>query len=87
MQDSDADIVYSDLCRTVAADGVSVEVHIYRSRDAADWALEVVNEAGTSTVWDNLFETDHHALEAFEQVLADEGIETFFDGGDAETLH
>ncbi|WP_234792528.1 hypothetical protein [Sphingobium yanoikuyae] len=41
------------------------------------WSLEVVNEHGTSTVWDNLFPTDRDADAAFRDVLAQEGGEAF----------
>ena len=49
--------------------------------------LEVANEAGNSTLWDELFDTDQDALTAFEQVIIEEGMETFLDGNDIETLH
>lgn len=87
MPDQDPEIIDSQLSREVSADGVTVSVHIYRLEHDPKWALEVVNENGTSTVWDELFDSDQQALAAFELVLADEGIETFLDGGDAETLH
>ncbi|WP_235209952.1 hypothetical protein [Sphingobium sp. Ant17] len=41
------------------------------------WSLEVVNEHGTSTVWDNLFPTDRDTDAAFRDVLAQEGVEAF----------
>jgi hypothetical protein len=41
------------------------------------WSLEVVNEHGTSTVWDDLFATDHDADAAFRNALAKEGVEAF----------
>lgn len=87
MPDSDPDVIYSKLCREITRDGITVRVEIYRVAGNPKWALEVVNELGSSTVWDELFETDAQALEAFEEVLADEGIGTFLGGGDAETLH
>jgi hypothetical protein len=47
----------------------------------------VVNESGNATLWDSLFDTDQDALTAFEETVIDEGIETFLDDGDVETLH
>lgn len=79
MQDRDPNIVHSGLSRTVEHEGVSVEVMIYRLEHDPKWALEVVNEAKTSTVWDALFDTDTEANQAFELVLNDEGIEAFLD--------
>lgn len=81
VQDRDPNIVHSGLSRTVTLQGVSVEVLIYRLEHDPKWALEVINEAKTSTVWDALFDTDDEALEAFELTLAEEGIETFLDRG------
>jgi hypothetical protein len=41
----------------------------------------VVNNRGTSIVWDDKFATDDLALAAFEQVVAEEGMATFLDSG------
>nr|AGU11719.1 hypothetical protein [uncultured organism] len=91
MSDPDPDIIYSDLCRTVTLDGITVELKIYRVEHDPRWALEVVNETGTSTVWDDLFETDTDASEAFLATVQEEGMETFLDDEDDEghgqTLH
>jgi uncharacterized protein len=83
----DPRIVYSDLCCTLTFDCVTVEVRIYRPEHDSKWALEVVNEAGNVTLWDNLFDTDQEALSAFEETVIDEGIETSLNDGDVETLH
>jgi hypothetical protein len=37
--------------------GVSLDVQIYRGPQEG-WSLEVVNQAGTSTVWDDRFDSD-----------------------------
>lgn len=87
MTDRDPNIIYSDLCHSLTAEGITVTVHIYRLEHDPKWALEVVNECGTSTVWDDLFDTDQQALDALELTVAEEGIETFLDGNDPETLH
>ena len=79
MQDRDPNIVQSGLSRTVTVQGATVEVLIYRLEHDPKWALEVVNEAKTSTVWDALFDTDDEALQAFELALAEEGIDAFLD--------
>jgi hypothetical protein len=46
---------------------------------------EVVNEEGTSTVWDDLFDTDRTACEAFHETLDRERIGAFLndDGSNA----
>ena len=79
MQERDPNIVNSGLSRTVTVQGARVEVMIYRLEHDPQWALEGVNENGTSTVWDNLFDTDEEASEAFELTLREEGIDAFLD--------
>ena len=41
--------------------------------------LEVVNERGSSIVWDDLFDTDGAAYEAFGAAVAQEGMRMFLD--------
>jgi len=40
----------------------------------------VVDETGTSTVWDDLFPTDQAALAEALQTIREEGIGTFLSG-------
>jgi uncharacterized protein len=66
-------LALSPLSTTVTRGGTSVDVHIYRSdnngRDG--WVLEIVDSFGSSTVWDDLFQTDGAALaEAFNTIDA-----------------
>ena len=58
----DMEIIHSPLAQTYSADGHTLRIDIYRSADSL-WILEVVDEGGTSTVWDDPFETDKAALE------------------------
>ena len=60
-------------------DGISVDVRIYCVEGEREWVLEVINEAGTSIVWDDLFPCDDAAWNAFSQTLAEEGMATFLD--------
>ena len=87
MEDRSPDITHSDLCRIVTRDDVTVTVEIYRLGQDRRWVLEVVNQHGTATLWDDPFDTEQEALDVFEQTLEVEGIETFLVGSDAETLH
>lgn len=79
MQEREPNIVTSGLSRPITRDGVSITLEIYRLESEPDWTLEVVNNRGTSIVWDDRFATDDLALAAFEQVVADEGMTTFLD--------
>jgi hypothetical protein len=81
MDRREPNLVHSGLSRTVTRDGVTVEVSIVRLENETAWSLEVVNSAGTSTVWDDLFLSDEDAYAEFERTVAEEGIRTFLDGG------
>jgi hypothetical protein len=87
VEESEPNIVVSRLSRSVTIAAVTVEVQIYRLEHDSKWTLEVVNELGTATVWDDLFDTEEAALDAFREALEDEGIETFLQASDADTLH
>jgi hypothetical protein len=53
--------VHSPLSQRLSRDGTTVEIQIYD--DGKDgWLLEVVDEFGNSTVWDESFLTDDAAL-------------------------
>jgi hypothetical protein len=76
--DDDPEIEYSPLCEEVAQDGLTVRVQIYRLKTGNNgWLLEVVDHENASTVWDDLFATDHEALAEFSRTLEEEGIQSF----------
>jgi hypothetical protein len=77
---SDLKIIYSALSRTVREGGTEVRIDIYRL-ETTDWSLEVVDEPGASTVWDELFPTDQAALDEAMKTIREEGIRTFLTGG------
>lgn len=72
----DIKLVHSPLTQICSADGHRVSIEIYRTPDSA-WVLEVVDEHGTSTVWDEPFETDKAALEAAFLAIEEEGLASF----------
>jgi hypothetical protein len=78
MTDDDPELEFSPLCESVARDGVSVRVEIYRLAGRGDgWSLEVVDQEGGSTVWDDTFATDEDAYAEFYRTLELEGIRSF----------
>ena len=79
MNTRDPKIITSGLSRRFTEDGVTIRLEIYRIEDDPKWALEVVNEAGTSIVWDDLYDSDDDAYAAFRQTVTDEGMRTFLD--------
>ena len=71
----------SPLSQVVEKDGRSVHVAIYED-GAGEWLLEVVDEFGNSSVWDQSFETEQDALDEALKTIREEGIESLigFDG-------
>ncbi len=49
-------------------------MEIYRAENE-DWILEVVDEHGNSTVWDDLFPTDQAALDEAMRTIDEQGID------------
>jgi hypothetical protein len=74
-------VVVSPLSRQVTWNGHKLELEIYRLEDESGWTLEVVNAEGTSTVWDDTFETDAAAEAEFRDTLKQEGVAAFRDVG------
>jgi hypothetical protein len=77
--DPQPELIDSPLSRSMEWDGVRLDVQIYRLATERGWSLEIVNEAGTSIVWDDLFATDRDADAAFRDTLARDGIDAFLD--------
>ncbi len=75
--DNEIEIENSPLNRHITQDGVTVEVCIYRGKGEKGWLLEVVDQEGGSTCWDDLFPTDRAALQEALDTIANEGIASF----------
>jgi len=65
-EEEDPKIVLSPLSCTFLEGDLQVDVHIFRLEDSKEWALEVIDEDNTSIVWNQEFETDEAAWQAFE---------------------
>jgi hypothetical protein len=76
---SDPKLIQSALSRIIREDCTEVRIDIYRL-ETTDWSLEVVDETGASTVWDDLFATDQAALDEALKTIREEGIRTFLSG-------
>ena len=81
MTEREPNLVISSLSGPVTRDDVTVEVDIYRLEHDPLWSLEVVNGAGTSIVWDDLFPSDNDAYDEFLRTLTEEGMQAFLDKG------
>jgi uncharacterized protein len=63
----------SPLRQRLESQGQSVQIEIYGD-GANGWLLEIVDEFGNSTVWDDSFPTDQEALDEAKNTIRDEGI-------------
>ena len=79
MKERIPNLVRSGLSGVVSKDNVTVEVIIVRLESESNWSLEVLNNAGTSIVWDDLFDSDEEAYAEFQQTVEEEGIRAFLD--------
>jgi uncharacterized protein len=80
MTEWNPDFVTSSLSRTVTRDGITVRVDITRKEGTTDWSLSVTNAAKQCTHWEDPFATDDDAYAEFEQLVAEEGMQTFLEG-------
>lgn len=75
--DDEYRIIYSPLSQKISRDGMTVDVQIYRGENDPVWVLEVIDQEGGSTVWDETFQTEQDALDEVFETIADEGIGCF----------
>jgi len=75
MTEGDQYAMHSPLAQSVTRDGKTVQVDIYEDGEGG-WILEVVDEHGNSTVWDEPFPSDTDALDEALRAIAEEGIES-----------
>lgn len=62
--------------RKITVDGKTILVNVYGD-GAGYWLLEIVDEHGNSTCWDDPFETNEEAFDAAAKAVQEEGIEAF----------
>ena len=79
------ELIYSPQQQHYTFGSHTVEICIYRMPDTA-WMLEVVDEYGNSTVWEDEFETDQAALDAVIRTIEEDGIESLVGEPDNTSL-
>lgn len=72
-------LITSSKSQRVLVEGHPLSIEIYRIDTEPMWSLEIVDEDGTSTVWEDLFATDADALEEAFKTINEEGIGAFRD--------
>lgn len=75
MTDDDQYPEHSPLGQSLTRDGKTVRVEIYEDGEGG-WLLEVVDEYGNSTVWDEPFHSDRAALDEALKTIDEEGIDS-----------
>lgn len=75
--DDEYKIITSPLSRKITRDGMTIDVQIYRGENDPVWVLEVIDQEGASTVWEDTFQTEQDALNEVFQTIASEGIGCF----------
>lgn len=78
---ADPNLVTSGLSQEVSVGGETLRIDIYRLEDDPGWTLEVVDRHGTSTVWDEQFDSDQSALKEALHAIQEEGPRAFHDQG------
>ncbi|WP_244298002.1 hypothetical protein, partial [Paracoccus marcusii] len=73
-------IVTSGKSQRVIIDGHPFSIEIYRAETDQNWMLEVVDQDGTSHVWDDQFASDKEARNAAIQAIEEEGAVAFMRG-------
>ena len=71
---NNAEVKASTLSQHLSADGKSVKVEICRGDGG--WNLAIIDEFGTSTIWDEEFDTEAAALKEAKATIRDEGIDS-----------
>jgi hypothetical protein len=78
MTSDDVELEDSPLSGDVTRDGTTFRVQIYRIKDSGEgWSLEVVDQSGGSTVWQDTFDTPQDAYREFYKTLEEEGPQAF----------
>lgn len=67
------DVVMSPLYRSFESEGKTVQIDIFGDGDGG-WLLEVIDEYGNSSVWDDSFPSDQAALDEALDTIDEEGI-------------
>ena len=67
------EIKMSPLCQEISSGGKTVQIDIYEDGEGG-WLLEVIDEYGNSTVWNDPFKTDSTALIEAKKTILSEGI-------------
>lgn len=74
MTEQDSNLILSALSQQFTEDDITVQVDIYRLEEEDGWTLEVIDEDDISFVYEDLFETDQEAWDAFLADVEEYGL-------------
>ncbi len=77
MPDNEPDVIFSSVCQSFLVDGHRFEIKVFCTDQDPKWLLEVVDDDGTSHVWEAPFESDDEALAAALLAFEEEGADGF----------
>lgn len=80
--DNEFNLVRSKLSGFITQDDMTIEICIYRGDAERTWQLEVVNQEGTSIVWDERFATEQAAMDEVRRTIEIEGMASFLSDPD-----
>lgn len=83
--EEEPEIEVSDLSQVVRSGGKNLSVEIYRIKGTEGWSLEIVDEAGNSTVWDDTFYSDSAAIAEAKKAILEETAEAFIGPADGKS--
>jgi len=76
---------FSELSGEFSEDGITVQVLISRALGSQlDWVMEVIDQAGGTTTWEDAFSTDREAFDEFLATVERDGLASFLDDGDPQ---
>ncbi len=70
----DPEVIFSGLTHERTVEGHLIKINIFRLDRDFTWTLEAVDQNGTSTVWDDPFETEQAALDEVLDAIDKEGL-------------
>ncbi len=84
MTEQDSNLILSALSQQFTEDDITVQVDIYRLEEEDGWTLEVIDEDDISFVYEDLFETDQEAWDAFLADVEEYGLADIIDPDEDE---
>ncbi|WP_374830988.1 hypothetical protein [Paenochrobactrum pullorum] len=84
MTEQDSNLILSALSQQFTEDDITVQVDIYRREEEDGWTLEVIDEDDISFVYEDLFETDQEAWDAFLADVEEYGLADIIDPDEDE---